>query len=691
MKKLSIVVAILCLLLVSEGFAQWAPLGPYSGSAYSFASNGAKIYAGTDQGVFKSTDYGNTWFFQNYGLNQISNYISAMFAKNNIIFAGEYRGAYRSTNEGGSWARSQDGISFYHNWINSYNTIGNNIFLGTTGMYESTNDGANWIQLSVNAEILCFLNKGTKFYAGGSGIYLSIDSGNTWTKKFDHNSVTGLLNFNDTVYAATNDIGIIKSANDFLNYTSVNTGLKQLNITEFISMSNTMIAATPDSGLFRSTNRGASWLPANNGITPLNTITALSKSDAYLFCAVQDIGLFRSFDLGASWTNINTGFNNKQVLSVFKYGSTLMAGVPYQGIYGSTNGGTSWFESNNGLPRDSKATSFTVMGSYFFTGIESGKTGSAYGVYRSSDGGSNWTAKNNNIPAGTGINSLAVNVNDVYAGTTANTVLKSTNSGDSWTQIYANDSAVIKLFTNNNIIFVSTQVGIFASTNNGTSFNIKNAGLNTPTEHAHSFYADGNRLYIGTDYSIYYSTNGGNFWIDVVNNVFSNPPYTVAASSPYVFAGASNNAFYVSADNGSTWFTRSEGLPYNAKITSVLVDNQTVYIGLDNFGVWKRPYSEVIGIHNISTSVPDKFRLEQNYPNPFNPVTKIRFEIPQQGFVSMKVYDIIGRQVATLVNENLSPGTYEVTFDGKELSSGLYFYRLTSNGFSETKRMLMIK
>ena len=90
--------------------------------------------------------------------------------------------------------------------------------------------------------------------------------------------------------------------------------------------------------------------------------------------------------------------------------------------------------------------------------------------------------------------------------------------------------------------------------------------------------------------------------------------------------------------------------------------------------------------------------LEQNYPNPFNPVTKIRFDIPdnvkwkrENGMVTLKVYDILGKEEATLVNENLQPGTYEVKFNAGRLSSGIYFYRLSSGNYSVTRRMVFMK
>ena len=106
----------------------------------------------------------------------------------------------------------------------------------------------------------------------------------------------------------------------------------------------------------------------------------------------------------------------------------------------------------------------------------------------------------------------------------------------------------------------------------------------------------------------------------------------------------------------------------------------------------------VIGINKISSEVPTKFRLEQNYPNPFNPVTKIKFDIPAPhlykeglGGVSLKIFDITGREIQTLVKEKLNPGTYEVAFDGSNYASGVYFYQLRSGDYAETKKLVLLK
>ena len=102
-------------------------------------------------------------------------------------------------------------------------------------------------------------------------------------------------------------------------------------------------------------------------------------------------------------------------------------------------------------------------------------------------------------------------------------------------------------------------------------------------------------------------------------------------------------------------------------------------------------YSQQIGIQNISSEVPSAFSLSQNYPNPFNPTTNIRFDLPKSGSVKLVVFDELGREVATLVNEKLQPGTYEVDWNGSSYASGVYFYRIQTDEFSETKKMLLIK
>ena len=107
--------------------------------------------------------------------------------------------------------------------------------------------------------------------------------------------------------------------------------------------------------------------------------------------------------------------------------------------------------------------------------------------------------------------------------------------------------------------------------------------------------------------------------------------------------------------------------------------------------IYNENFQSVLAVNNISSEIPVQFELSQNYPNPFNPITNLEFGISDLGFVSLKVYDALGKEVKTIVNEIKKPGRYKVDFDGSGLASGIYFYKLSIGGFSETKRMILLK
>jgi hypothetical protein len=115
------------------------------------------------------------------------------------------------------------------------------------------------------------------------------------------------------------------------------------------------------------------------------------------------------------------------------------------------------------------------------------------------------------------------------------------------------------------------------------------------------------------------------------------------------------------------------------------------YAGVGPNGVYYNMENFITGITPLSNETPVSYSLNQNYPNPFNPVTNIKFSIPKAGLVKLIVYDISGREVAALVNQNLNAGTFNYDFDASSLSSGIYFYRLTASDFSETKKMMLVK
>ncbi len=102
-------------------------------------------------------------------------------------------------------------------------------------------------------------------------------------------------------------------------------------------------------------------------------------------------------------------------------------------------------------------------------------------------------------------------------------------------------------------------------------------------------------------------------------------------------------------------------------------------------------YSQLIGIKNISKTIPRQFKLYQNYPNPFNPITKIKFDIPISALTKIIVYDILGREVKSIVNQDLTPGSYEIDWNATNFASGVYFYRIIAGSFISMKKMVLIK
>jgi hypothetical protein len=126
-------------------------------------------------------------------------------------------------------------------------------------------------------------------------------------------------------------------------------------------------------------------------------------------------------------------------------------------------------------------------------------------------------------------------------------------------------------------------------------------------------------------------------------------------------------------------------------VLSLEANGQFIFNGTNNANVWRRPLSQITNVGNETSLQPETFSLKQNYPNPFNPTTTISFNVPQKSFVTLKVFDALGKEVAVLASEELPAGAYARHWNASDMPSGIYFYRLQAESFTATRKLVLLK
>jgi hypothetical protein len=173
-------------------------------------------------------------------------------------------------------------------------------------------------------------------------------------------------------------------------------------------------------------------------------------------------------------------------------------------------------------------------------------------------------------------------------------------------------------------------------------------------------------------------------------DAYVNP--VAANSDGVIFAGGGEwpTTVFKSTDDGTSWTEMNAGLTTWGVLSLTINSQGYLFAGTYGGGVF-RSVQSTTSVEEVSGEIPTGFALDQNYPNPFNPSTEIRYTLPQKSYVTLRIFDLLGREVAVLVSEELAAGSYSTRWDAVGFASGVYLYRLHAGEFVETRKLLLLR
>jgi len=693
----AMITSFILMLSFTKVFAQdfWQQTnGPYGGTIFSLAySNAGNIFCGTitGGGLYKSTDNGNTWF-KVFGNDRNSWSWTITADRNDDIFAScSGYGLIKSTDEGNTWTQLTSLLTPRAIAINSMG----HIFAGlsTGALYRSTNGGENWTQVNFGANgvnKILINDNGFIYAAFPPFLRMSTDNGDTWVQI----NYSGMSGGNDLAIDSTGNLlacnsnGIFRTSNNGTNWDQISNLNSVLSIA--VSGNGDYYAGNNYGKIIKSTNSGLSWVEIYNNQIQGNTTgirDIMIKPDGKIFAGVYYLGLFRSIDNGINWFRINNGLTNQRVSIVASNGNAkLYAGTFHDGLFASSNSGNLWTQIGLTNKYVFSIGFNGALNIFVYTPSQQG------GLYRSTDSGLNWEQTGNGLSLSGNINIFRT-INGTIFCASGNGIYKSSDNGSNWNQSGL-AGINVTFFDNNrsNYLFAGTSEAIFRSIDLGNNWvrldslgYIKSMCIQNPDN---LFVA----LWNG---NLYRSTNNGNNWMLVNTGVAY---YNLICNSIGNIFASDYDGTYKSVNNGLNWIQINSGLGFT-DITGLALDSSGyIYAGTWGAGVF-RSVQSTVSIKIITTELPSTFSLSQNYPNPFNPMTNIRFDLPKSGLVKLIIYDLLGREITTLVNQKLQAGSYSVYWDGSNYPSGVYFYKLVvgdasaplSVAYSETKKMVLVK
>ena len=637
---------------------------------------------------------------------------------------------YRSSDAGENWENITTGFLSGH-LSDVYVRINEDIFISGYGIYSSTDLGNSWNVMGPSEHLRCIVtNSNGHIFAGGWHIiYRSTNNGITWEGISQGLPVAWieeiLVDSNDNLIAGTS-FGIYRSTDSGVTWIHIGKPEWQVNglLFEGLSMNSNgwIFTLEMNEGIYYSTDVGTTWINANPGV-PYLIALGLDPTDNRLLVGTLEGHVYQSIDLGISWKRINENYNFSPVYTFnLEYYNRVIVGTEYAGVFSTTDYGSNWSQKNAGFKQ---ATVYD---------LESNSLGDIFArtrtfIYRSTDNGTQW------MPTYFGDDAEAdifINSNDhIFASTSFLPGARSTDFGNTWTSLYNGICCYIASWGedfNQNIY--ATASGFYMSTNNGnywtqisspyglqtfefytqsiiiggtifgTILRSTDTGVSWDSVGTSGFFKALSKTIIAENGTIFLtspdrggihrSVDGGNSWVQLTSDISDSSIWSITEDlNGFIYIATHSDGIFKSTNNGDSWASINSELPDTTVLALAVNKEGYLFAGYAENGIYRTvlPTTTIIKEHEL----PYNYLLYQNYPNPFNPTTAIKYQIPELSFVTIKVYDVLGGEVATVISEEKPLGNYEVEFNAATLPSGVYFYRLQAGSFVEAKKMVLLK
>ena len=633
-----------------------------------------------DRGIYKSTDGGSSWSRKLFIADSVAaidvaidqsnptKLIAAMWERQRredyIKYGGPKSGLFVSTDSGESWTQAGGGFPVNDNTLGrisiDISKSNSQIIYALTaatsgvtkGLYRSTNGGSNWTNVNASA---------------------AASSNYAW-----FNRVCKINPENPNVLFC-GGLDMEYSNNGGVTLSSINNSHVDQHAVAFAASNPNYIVTGNDGGIDYTTNGGSSWSASTTlPVTQFYAGDIDYTNPNIIFGGTQDNGTVRTTGDISTWNSIYGG-DGFYCLSDYSNPMNVYASSQNGSLGRSTDGGNSFSGATSGL--DLQYTNWMTPFVMDKNNPEILYCGT-YKIFKTTNRMQSWTAISpdlanahiRNLGTITTVDVSKSNPDVIYCGTDDANVWVTTNGGSNWNKI--NSGLPFRWVTR-------------------VTVHPDSANVCYVTLSGYKVDSTGSHIFRTTNYGANWTSIKGNLPDAPVNDVLLDPLNT---NTLYI---ATDITVMVTTNLGAQWNILAAGIPSNVPCHDITIHapTRTMVVWTHGRSSFKINLPPVTGIQNSTEQKISDFRLLQNYPNPFNPVTNLEFGISKLGFVSLKVYDLLGKEVAVLVNEKLSPGIYKATFNGSNFASGVYFYRLmvsSSNPmeageFTDVKRMVLVK